>query len=531
MEDDSPLFTPEDTGSKAKPEKKKRTASPPKKAFSDEPKDKALRREDSTTCLPGTNMFNMKVRTDANKYERIKRVGVGAYGSVFKARNEDTDEIVAIKLASRKEDPVYQGFPLSVLREIGILRRMDHENIVKLYEIAMTTNGDPLIVMEFCQASLLELLNSPKHGLSFSEVKYVSRQLLDATKHMHERGVLHRDLATKNILFNLSGEIKVCDFGISRMGFGMDEEYGLLCAKNLEDPNMIVSLPYRAIELLLGDRKYGPALDVWSVGCMIGEIFLCQAGRRQTFFGGDPRNPNRTPEAVVEEIFKILGRPVDATWPGVTNLSLWGKFTIAIQAARAHRRKTGEEVSHIKKFFVSGEGSSVNLKYALTDGCFDLLGGLFTLCPQNRISAEKALKHSWFEERPLPEWHKEHWAKQTDDIARGDEMKLSRKQHKDSNDILIELSKEEAKTKEADKETVKSLHEQVMESHKARLAAAQTRAKEADAKKQLSRQGSNASQNGDKLPPGWTKHWSSSKQKYYYHDSKTNKNVWDPPRS
>eukprot|EP00420_Gonyaulax_spinifera_P020542 CAMPEP_0197908352 /NCGR_PEP_ID=MMETSP1439-20131203/66687_1 /TAXON_ID=66791 /ORGANISM="Gonyaulax spinifera, Strain CCMP409" /LENGTH=69 /DNA_ID=CAMNT_0043529841 /DNA_START=30 /DNA_END=235 /DNA_ORIENTATION=- len=69
--------------------------------------------------------------------------------------------------------------------------------------------------MEFCQSSLLELIHSQKHDLSFSEIKYIIRQVLDATGHLHAHGILHRDLATKNVLFNLSGEIKVCDFGIS----------------------------------------------------------------------------------------------------------------------------------------------------------------------------------------------------------------------------------------------------------------------------------------------------------------------------
>eukprot|EP00438_Fugacium_kawagutii_P020797 Skav232990 [mRNA] locus=scaffold4966:45815:62377:+ [translate_table: standard] len=108
----------------------------------------------------------------------------------------------------------------------------------------LCTGGDELPDFD-SQASLLELIHSPKHDLSFSEIKYIIRQVLDATGCLHRRGILHRDLATKNVLFNLSGEIKVCDFGISRLAFGQDDDLGFISAKGLEPPNMIVSLPYR----------------------------------------------------------------------------------------------------------------------------------------------------------------------------------------------------------------------------------------------------------------------------------------------
>lgn len=286
--------------------------------------DSNLSRQDSMLMRGDSTTFG--ATPSAEKYRKIEKVGVGAYGSVFKAENTETKEIVAIKAMTRKEDPIFGGFPLSVLREVCILRRCMHDNIVQIHEVAQTASGDPLIVMEFCQASLLELINSPKHDMSFSEIKYIIRQLLDATCYLHDRGVLHRDLATKNVLFNLSGDIKVCDFGISRVGFGQDEKLGFVSARNLEDPNMIVSLPYRAIELLLGDNSYGPALDVWSVGCIFGEVLLSRAGRKQPFFSGSRDRPNKSPEMMVEEIFQIMGRPNDETWPGLVKLKLYKTY-------------------------------------------------------------------------------------------------------------------------------------------------------------------------------------------------------------
>jgi len=471
----------------------------------------------------------------AEKYRKLEKVGVGAYGSVFMAENSETKEIVAIKAASRKEDPVFGGFPLSLLREINILRSVQHENIVKMYEIAHTPSGDPLIVMEFCQASLLELIHSQKHDLSFSEIKYIIRQVLDATNHLHQRGILHRDLATKNVLFNTSGEIKVCDFGISRVAFGQDEDLGFVPAKGLENPNMIVSLPYRSIELLLGDPKYGPGLDVWSAGCILGEILLCQTGRRQPFFGGDPENPNKSPLMYVEEIFQICGKPTDETWPGLCKLPLFKSFNSAkISVCKSHREQ-GDELTYLRRFFRTGEGKPADTKYCLTESFFELLAGLLALCPTQRMTAASSLQSAWFtKEKPEPEWHAWHWKLAAAEIPRGDESKKAKDKSPDAagkaRKMLRQLSKDEglgggdegggapgskAKTvlerwkDEADK------GRKAEEKEKARKAA-QVQAKAAPAK-------------DEKLPPNWTKHWSSSKQRFYYHDTKTGKNNWVLP--
>lgn len=471
----------------------------------------------------------------AEKYRKIEKVGVGAYGSVFMAENAETKEIVAIKAASRKEDPMLGGFPLSLLREINILRSVQHENIVQMYEIAHTPQGDPLIVMEFCQASLLELIHSQKHDLSFSEIKYIIRQVLDATNHLHQRGILHRDLATKNVLFNLSGEIKVCDFGISRVAFGQDDQLGFLSAKGLENPNMIVSLPYRAIELLLGDPKYGPGLDVWSVGCILAEILLCQTGRRQPFFGGNPENPNKTPSMYVEEIFQILGKPTDETWPGLCKLPLYKTFNSArVTSARQHH-KEGDEQIFLRRFFRSGEGKPADTKYCLTESFFELLAGLFALCPKQRMTAASALQHAFFtKEKPVPEWHAWHWALASADIPRGDQM---RKQARDSPDaagqarqLLKQLSKDElgggldeGASRSAPGDKAKAVLERWREDAEKRKQAELKRAAETDKKASV------PTKADEKLPPNWTKHWSSSKQRFYYHDSKTGKNSWTLP--
>lgn len=535
VNEEDPLLTPEDqrrseapTNGRAK--RKLDEEPPPSGGAALQP---VLSRNDSTLSAQGG-------QSSAEKYKKIKKVGVGAYGSVFMAENTETKEIVAVKVTSRKEDPIMGGFPLSLLREIAILRSLKHENIVQLHELAATPSGDPLMVMEYCQSSLLELLNSRKHDLSFSEVKYVIRQVLDATRHMHERGILHRDLATKNVLFNLSGEIKVCDFGISRFAFGRDEELGFISAGNLENPNMIVSLPYRSVELLLGQADYGPALDVWSAGCILGEILLCQGGVRRTFFGGDPENPNRTPQATVEEIFEICGRPTEQTWPGLTKLPLLKQYASTSSKINFLPAHTGEfaheERGFIRRFFSSGVGKCAHTKYSLTEACFDLLGCLMSLCPAQRQSAEEALRHSFFSEKPMPEWHAWHWSLASNEIARGDDMK---RQHRDAGDdartMLRKLNSGDGGGGggggggDGATEAPKSAKERAKEAMDKRgMERKQQEERLLAAQRQAGAAGGDAEE-GEKMPPGWTKHWSSSKQRYYYHDGKIGQNQWHQP--
>lgn len=523
---DAPLLTPEDAKPAAKEKKPDAAASGASGGKRERPAEEEPAPPPAFSRAESIVSVGFGATPSAEKYRKIEKVGVGAYGNVFKAENTETNQIVAIKATIRKEDPVYGGFPLSLLREVGILRRVQHENIVQIYEVAQTGSGDPLIVMEFCHASLLELIHSQKHDLSFSEIKYISRQVLDATGHLHKHGILHRDLATKNVLFNLSGEIKVCDFGISRSAFGQDEELGFVSARNLEDPNMIVSLPYRAIELLLGDRHYGPALDIWAVGCIVVEVLLCQAGRRQPFFSGDHENPNKTPQALVEEIFSILGRPTDETWPGLSRLPLLRTYNSTKLANATLHRESEEERVFLKGWFLSGEGKPANTKYCLTDNCFDLLGSLFTLCPAHRITASEALEHSFFtKEKPMPEWHAWHWDLASSSIARGDEMRRQAKQEGDTRQLLKQLSRDEVKGGDEATGGAKASKLQTWRQEAEKKRQAEERRKLAE--KKVAEKRSSATE--EKLPPGWTKHWSSSKQRYYYHDGKTGNNLWTVP--
>jgi len=470
MEDDGtdPLLTPEAT--------KKKSKSPKRRDLNGFIDTKPIH---TSVRSP----LKSKLVESANKYKRLKMVGKGQYGQVYKAENVMTKEIVACKVASKHEDPVLRGFPLSLIREISIMRQLNHDAVVRMIEVVASKDGAPIIVMEYCQASLLELLQSESHALMMGEIKYIGRQILDAVAYMHRLGILHRDLAAKNILFNQSGEIKVCDFGISRHGFSFDKEAGFIPASDLEPPHLCVSLHYRSIELLLGDISYGPPLDVWSIGCILAEILISQAGRRQPFFGGERENPNKSPQMTTQTICTILGRPTDDTWEGVTSLPGWDTFkNFDPRDYPPQRVGKRQEKEFLKDYFTSGDGKPVMTKFLLSDGVFSLLSGLLTLCPKSRISAQDALDSSFFKEKPLAEWHAWHWATS---VCQIDEQKCFR----DSKETLKRQLKEHDK--------------QLSNEKKMRL--------------------------GGSLPPGWNKKWSNSNKKYYYYHAQTTKTQWEIP--
>mmetsp|Transcript_17771 Transcript_17771/g.39143 ORF Transcript_17771/g.39143 Transcript_17771/m.39143 type:complete len:479 (-) Transcript_17771:49-1485(-) len=470
------------------------------------------------------------------------RVGTGAYGAVFKARHRDSREVFACKVCDKTTDPILGGFPLSVLREIEILKRCCHPNIVKLVEVVATNKGDPIIVMELCQSSLQELLQDDDCHLSFSEVKYLVQQIIDATAHIHQRGVLHRDLATKNILFNTEGTIKVCDFGISRVAFGeldtspvlghqsSDLPPQLCVAPALEPPNAIVTLPYRAIELLLGQTSYGPELDVWSIGCIFGEILRSQKTslssgivdvyRCKPFFGGEPDAPNKTPELAIKQIFEIVGAPTPKSWPDVVNLPVFRRMQQAQggiwvgpsgKKARENRERARDAsfaatMDNLKAAVLRMQGGGgvdpgsrivSGGRYMLTDNCFAVLASLLMLNPGHRARADQILHHDFFtKESPRPEWHPKAW----------------------TNKVVAKGRRKRAAEEAARKAT------------KPGTNPAGARVPEGKAGQPPSSRTGNQDDAQLNLPKGWTREWSRSKMQYYYHNHATKKNQWEPPK-
>ncbi|CAG8641786.1 1594_t:CDS:2, partial [Acaulospora colombiana] len=296
-----------------------------------------------------------------DNYEKLNRIEEGAYGVVFRARDKVTGEIVALK--KLKLDKEKNGFPITSLREVDILRflRLEkHPNIVNVRELVV---GDTLtqifIVMDFVEHDLKSLMEDMQSPFLQSEVKTIMLQLLSAVAKLHDNWIVHRDLKTSNLLLNNRGQIKVADFGLAR-------KYGSPLGSMT---GLVVTLWYRAPELLLGIKEYSTAVDMWSVGCIFGELV-----------NKEPLLPGRAEVDQLDKIFKLLGTPNEKIWPGFSKLP------------------HAKNIPYSKQYH-----NTLRSRFTyLTENGINLMSKLLTYDPAKRITAEEALKHPYFFESPLP---------------------------------------------------------------------------------------------------------------------------------
>ena len=222
------------------------------------------------------------------RFDRLNHIEEGSYGYVSRAREEATGEIVAIK--KLKLDTTRDaGFPVTALREIQCLNAAKHRHIVQLREVVSgegSARGDVYIVMEFLEHDLKTLQEDMEEPFMPSEVKTLMLQLGSAVEFLHEHWILHRDLKTSNILMNNRGEIKLADFGMARF-------CGDPAPQNLTQ--LVVTLWYRSPELLLGATTYDSSVDMWSLGCIFGELLT--------------RNPLLQGKNEVDQLSKVSSAP------------------------------------------------------------------------------------------------------------------------------------------------------------------------------------------------------------------------------
>ncbi|CAK7236721.1 Cyclin-dependent kinase catalytic subunit [Sporothrix bragantina] len=251
-----------------------------------------------------------------DNYQKLEKVGEGTYGVVYKARDLTAGgRIVALKkIRLEAED---EGVPSTAIREISLLKEMRDPNIVRLYNIVHAEGHKLYLVFEFLDLDLKKYMDSlpvsdggrgkalPEGtgtrlhtlGLGDDIIKKFMSQLCAGIRYCHSHRILHRDLKPQNLLINKEGNLKLADFGLAR-AFGVPlRTY----------THEVVTLWYRAPEILLGGHQYSTGVDMWSVGCIFAEMAM-----RKPLFPGDSE---------IDEIFKIfrlLGTPTEDVWPGVT---------------------------------------------------------------------------------------------------------------------------------------------------------------------------------------------------------------------
>jgi len=219
----------------------------------------------------------------------LQKVGQGAYGVVWKAVHRKKGNTVALKKC-------FEAFRCSVdaqrtFREVMYLKAMDHDNIVQMHNVIRADNNKDLyITFEYMETDLSQVIKA--RILEPMHIQYITYQLLKALKYIHSAKLLHRDIKPSNILIDSSCSIKLCDFGLCR-SISSDD-----LPENLVLTDYIATRWYRSPEILMGSKKYTQGVDLWSAGCILGEMFRTR-----------PLLPGASTMAQVERIFEVTGNP------------------------------------------------------------------------------------------------------------------------------------------------------------------------------------------------------------------------------
>ena len=307
----------------------------------------------------------LKKTVKMEKYEKFAKTGQGAYGAVLKAKNKETQEIVAVKRIHFDDD---EGIPTSALREVSALKGLKHQNIVSLHDI-VTSERCVSLVFEYYDQDLKNYLVSCNGEIERNVVKSFMYQLLQGIAFCHNQNILHSGLKPQNLLINMSGELKIADFGlaqafsINKQSYSADE----------------VTLWYRPPDVLLGSKQYSTSTDMWSTGCIFAE--LANAGR--------PLFPAKGVIDQLRCIFNLLGTPTEQTWPGITKLPKYKSFRLTSVTEMGTSYKL-LPVTCMTETYWKQVVPNLN-----TEGR-NLLSALLQCNPTRRMSAVEGIQHAYF---------------------------------------------------------------------------------------------------------------------------------------
>ncbi|CAO3625578.1 unnamed protein product [Cunninghamella blakesleeana] len=302
-----------------------------------------------------------------DKYQKIEKLGEGAYGIVYKAQNRETNEVVALKRI--RLDNEEEGVPCTAIREISLLKELKHQNIVRLYDV-LHKERKLILVFEYLDSDLKKFLDSNGGDIDELTIKQMMYQLLKGIAFCHAHRVLHRDLKPQNLLINKKGELKLGDFGLARA-------FGIPVRSYSRD---VVTLWYRAPDVLMGSKQYSTSIDLWSAGCIFAEMA-----------SGSPLFPGSSVSDQLQCIFKVLGTPTEENWPNVSQVP-----------------------EYKRDFEIFAPIPLESILPKLDALGIDLLKKLIEYPPEKRITASDALQHPYFDELRKKEQNSENLLVQKD---------------------------------------------------------------------------------------------------------------------
>ncbi|KAH3683195.1 hypothetical protein WICPIJ_005840 [Wickerhamomyces pijperi] len=317
-------------------------------------------------------------KTILSKYDIMGYIASGTYGRVYKAKSQDSSNpmLFAIKkFKADKEGEIvhYTGISQSAAREMGLCRELSHTNVTNLIEVNLE-NKAIYMVFEYAEHDLLQIIHFHSHPdskpIPESEVKSIMWQVLNGVSYLHQNWVLHRDLKPANIMVTNTGVIKIGDLGLAR-------KFNNPLQALYSGDKVVVTIWYRAPELLLGGRHYTAAIDLWAVGCIFAELLAL----RPIFKGEEAKMDSKKnvpfQRNQMQKIVEILGTPTTQAWPSL------GKYP---EFQNLTQLKTFS--SNLTAWFQSIGGTN---KRGLA-----LLAALLEYDPVKRVPAFDALLHPYF---------------------------------------------------------------------------------------------------------------------------------------
>jgi len=350
--------------------------------------------------MPRGGSTNYDSILNLREFCNAEKIGEGTYGVVFKAEQTTKNgRLVALKRI--RLDTETEGVPSTALREISLLKELEHPNIISLFDVIHSDNKLHL-VFEYLDRDLKKFMDNYGRPLPLAWVRSYMYQILAGIEFCHSHRVLHRDLKPQNLLINIQGFVKLADFGLARTFTIPIRMY----------THEVVTLWYRAPEILLGSRLYSTAVDIWSIGTIVAEMIT-----KKALFPGD---------CEIDQLFKtfqVLGTPLENCWSGISQLPdynqkefpKWSKkmlktHLLDIREASFKKfwlstKSDGERLTSVTALDQKGDDFDNEENKAIVDGLVGLIEEMLTYDPRLRISAKRCLRHNLMEagiKRPKP---------------------------------------------------------------------------------------------------------------------------------